>query len=98
MTAPIGRLEQPIANVCWYPREILRANAWNPNHVAPPELKLLRTSILEDGWTQPIVVGPTDEEDVFEVIDGFHRWLISDDPDVWRLTEGLVPVVVLDKG
>lgn len=98
MTAPIGRPLQPISNVMWVERERLHANAWNPNHVAPPELKLLRTSILEDGWTQPIVAGPHDTiADHFEVVDGYHRWLTSDDPDVWKLTEGYVPIVPIDK-
>lgn len=97
MTAPLGTASQPISSVVWIDRERLTANAWNPNHVAPPELDLLKTSIQEDGWTQPIVVGPTGDPDRFEVIDGFHRWTIAGDPEVWRLTDGLVPVVVLDR-
>lgn len=82
---------QPVSHVEWVPRESLRANDYNPNHVAPPERKLLRLSILEDGWTQPIVRRPDDE-----IVDGFHRWQTSDDPDVWAMTDGLVPVVTLE--
>lgn len=81
---------QPIHNVVWVDRNELRANDYNPNFVAPPELDLLKTSILEDGWTQPIVA-----RDDGEIVDGFHRWLISADIDVAALTGGMVPVVYL---
>jgi ParB-like chromosome segregation protein Spo0J len=85
-----GVESQPISGVRWVDRNELTANDYNPNFVAPPELDLLKTSILEDGWTQPIVVN-----DENEVVDGFHRWLISGDPDVAAMTGGLVPVVNL---
>ena len=81
---------QPISTVAWVPREMLTANSYNPNHVAPPELKLLKLSILEDGWTQPIVARPD-----HVIVDGFHRWTVSADPEVAALTDGLVPVVYL---
>lgn len=83
--------KQPVSRVQWVPRGKLKANAYNPNHVAPPELDLLRLSITEDGWTQPIVVLPD-----MTIIDGFHRWTVSADPAVRALTGGLVPVVVVD--
>lgn len=82
---------QPVSQVRWVPRGQLRANSYNPNAVAPPELELLRLSILEDGWTQPIVVLADNT-----IIDGFHRWTVSADPKVRALTGGLVPVVVVD--
>ena len=72
------------------PRENLHANNYNPNHVAPDEMALLRLSILEDGWTQPIVARPDGE-----IVDGFHRWTTSADRDVHLMTGGLVPVVFL---
>ena len=74
----------------WVPRDTLRANDYNPNHVAPLELELLKVSLLEDGWTQPIVI-----RDGGEIVDGFHRWLCSGDPRIGDLTGGLVPVVKL---
>lgn len=83
--------DQPLAGVEWVECGTLHANDYNPNHVAPIELKLLKTSILEDGWTQPIVC-----RDGGEIVDGFHRWtLASTDPQVRTLTDGLVPVVRL---
>lgn len=65
---------------------------------APPELLLLRLSILEDGWTSPIVVRPpTGKGDkvTYEITDGYHRWLVSKDPDVFAMTGGMVPVCIL---
>lgn len=90
-----GTARQPITNVVWLPRSYLHANAYNPNKVPPPELALLKISIQRSGWTQPIVVRPGEEEDSYEIVDGFHRWTVSGDPDVGDLTDGLVPCVVL---
>lgn len=81
---------QPVSRVRWVPRWQLRSNHYNPNAVAPPELELLRLSIVEDGWTQPIVVLPDNT-----IVDGFHRWTVSGDPSVKAMTGGLVPVVTL---
>lgn len=87
-------LEQPVSRVEWIDPHTLRANDYNPNHVAPPEMALLKLSILEDGWTQPIVA----REDG-EIVDGFHRWtLASTDPEVAVMTGGLVPVVRVRPG
>jgi ParB-like chromosome segregation protein Spo0J len=83
--------KQPVSNVHWVTRGKLKSNAWNPNRVAPPELDLLKLSILEDGWTQPIVALPD-----MTIIDGFHRWTVSADQAVRAMTGGLVPVVTVD--
>lgn len=92
--APVGADQQPISAVRWMPREHLTANQWNPNVQAPPEHRLLKVSILENGWTQPIVA--RDQADgTFEIVDGFHRWTVSADPEIAALSSGLVPVVVL---
>lgn len=81
---------QPVAHVEWRERATLTANAYNPNHVPPPELRLLKLSILADGWTQPIVARADGE-----IVDGYHRWLVAADPAIAALTGGLVPVVML---
>lgn len=83
--------DQPVSRVRWEPRGRLRANLYNPNAVAPPELELLKISIIEDGWTQPIVVLAD-----LTIVDGFHRWTVSADPRIRAMTDGLVPVVVID--
>lgn len=83
--------EQPIDTVEWVEPATLHANDYNPNIVAAPELALLKISLLEDGWTQPIVARPDGE-----IVDGFHRWtLATTDPEVAALSDGRVPVVRL---
>lgn len=82
--------DQPVSQVVWITRDMLRANDYNPNHVAPAELRLLKKSILSSGWTQPIVCRRDGE-----IVDGYHRYTVAADPDVAALTAGLVPVVYL---
>lgn len=82
---------QPVSKVTWRNRSELSANDYNPNNVAPPELELLIISILEDGWTQPIVILADGT-----IVDGFHRWLVSLDPRLFDKFAGMVPVVVID--
>lgn len=84
---------QPLSSVEWVLAEELTSNTYNPNHVAPPELRLLKVSLLADGWTQPIVANLENE-----IIDGFHRWTLAlKDSEVIDLTGGYVPVVRLDR-
>lgn len=83
---------QPVSRVRWVPRASLVPNDYNPNHVPPLELKLLKRSILLQGWTQPIVV----LADGVTIVDGFHRWTVAGDKQVAALTGGLVPIVVID--
>lgn len=85
--------DQPLSSLTWLSRDLLLPNAYNPNHVAAPELELLIISILEDGWTQPIVTLPKDENGNYQIVDGFHRWKVSDDPRIRKISEGLVPTV-----
>jgi len=83
---------QPINNMQWVHRDTLKANDYNPNRVAPVELELLKTSIKLCGWTQPIVARSTNE-----IVDGFHRWTVSADEEIFALTDGYVPVVFLSE-
>ncbi len=88
----------PVYNVRAVPVEKVHANDYNPNRVAPPELKLLELSIWEDGFTQPIVCYYDHEKDEYIVVDGFHRYTIMLTSDrVRKREQGLLPVVVIDK-
>lgn len=62
---------EPVDCVLWVPSDQVVANDYNPNSVAPPEMKLLEISIQEDGYTQPIVA--CGSGGYYEVVDGFHR-------------------------
>ena len=46
---------EPVDFVKWVVNENVVANDYNPNKVAPPEMELLEVSIMNDGYTQPIV-------------------------------------------
>jgi len=64
---------EPVDCVIWKHTDYVKANDYNPNAVAGPEMDLLKLSILADGYTQPVVTWKEENEDVVEIIDGFHR-------------------------
>lgn len=83
--------QEPVSSVQWVDRKNLSPNNYNPNKVAPPELELLIISILEDGWTQPIVV-----LNDMTIVDGFHRYTVSADKRLLAKYAGFVPIVVVN--
>jgi len=88
----------PAYNVQAIPVEKLRANEYNPNSVAPPEMELLYRSIKEDGYTMPVVVYYHKEKDVYEIVDGFHRYSIMlNHPDIYDREQGLIPCSIIEK-
>jgi len=90
--------ESPVYNVRKVPIDKIKANSWNPNHVAPPEMKLLYKSILEDGYTMPIVCYYIKENDTYEIVDGYHRYLtMLNHKDIYDREGGCLPVAVIDK-
>lgn len=44
--------DEPVDCVLWVKGELVEANDYNPNSVAPPEMKLLEKSIGEDGLVE----------------------------------------------
>ncbi len=90
--------KSPVYGVRAVPFEKVVPNTYNPNAVAPPEMALLYDSIKEDGYTMPIVCYYDAENDIYEIVDGFHRWQIMRDyPDIYEREEGMIPVSVIDK-
>ena len=90
--------QSPVYNVRPVPIEKIRANEYNPNSVAPPEMKLLYDSIKEDGYTMPIVCYYHAEDDMYEIVDGFHRYRIMlEHEDIRERENGMMPVSVIDK-
>lgn len=91
-------MKSPVYNVLSIPVQKIQANAYNPNSVASPEMKLLYESILNDGYTMPIVCYYLPEIDKYEIVDGFHRYtIIKKHKDIFDREEGKLPVVVIDK-
>ena len=58
----------PVYNVRAVPVEKVQANDYNPNVVAPPEMKLLELSIWEDGFTMPCVCYYNEQEELPVVV------------------------------
>lgn len=86
---------EPVECVQWVKSDLVLANDYNPNSVAPPEMELLHTSIQEDGYTQPIVVWQHDG--IYEVVDGFHRNRVGKEyADIRDRIHGYLPVVVIN--
>lgn len=94
----MSEYKSPVYNVKAVPIEKVKANDYNPNSVAPPEMELLEVSIWEDGYTQPVVTMYDADEDQYIVVDGFHRYLtIKNSKRIYERERGMLPVVVIDK-
>lgn len=86
------KIEMPVMKVKLVKTSKIIANDYNPNKVASPEMKLLEHSIKEDGYTQPIVTYYNKDEDIYIVVDGFHRYTVGK-----KLGLDKLPIVVIDK-
>lgn len=90
--------KSPVYHIISVPIEQIEPNTYNPNAVAPPELKLLYDSIREDGYTMPIVCYYDKEREKYIIVDGFHRYRIMlDHKDIYERENGRLPVSVIDK-
>lgn len=84
--------DQPVDLVLWVSAETVRGNEYNPNAVAPPEMRLLAHSVLANGYTMPIVTHEVADGDT-EVVDGFHRHRVGKEtPEVRERCRGRLPV------
>lgn len=87
---------EPVDCVLWVRSDDVQANDYNPNVVAPPEMRLLQRSIMADGYTQPIVAWPVEDGRV-EVVDGFHRNRVGREVGaVRKRVRGRLPVAVIN--
>lgn len=90
--------KSPVYNIVSVPIDKITANTYNPNAVAPPEMKLLYESIKADGYTMPIVCYYDKEKDTYIIVDGFHRYRIMlEHEDIYEREGGMLPVSVIDK-
>ena len=86
---------EPVDCVIWVKNDSVYANDYNPNSVAPPEMELLRLSISNDGYTQPIV-SMDNHNGTIEVIDGFHRNRVGKEcKEIQNRVHGYLPVVTI---
>lgn len=91
-------MKSPVYNVKAVPIERIQANSYNPNSVAPPEMKLLEKSIWEDGYTMPVVCYYLADVDKYEIVDGYHRYtVLCTSRRIRERENGMLPVVVIDK-
>ena len=91
-------MTSPVYNVIAVPIDKIRANSYNPNAVAPPEMKLLEISIWEDGYTMPAVCYYLPDEDIYEIVDGYHRYTtLKTSQRIFERENGMLPVVVINK-
>lgn len=90
--------KSPVYHVIAVPVEKIKPNTYNPNAVAPPEMRLLYDSIKADGYTMPIVCYYDKEEDIYIIVDGFHRYRIMlEYQDIYEREKGMLPVSVIQK-
>ena len=61
--------------VAWKDYNSVHPNHYNPNEMTWHDRKLLQTSLLEDGWTQPIVTLADGT-----IVDGEQRWFVAGMP------------------
>lgn len=88
---------EPVDCVRWIKSSEVVANDYNPNSVAPPEMKLLEHSIDKDGYTQPIVSWKNDKKEKYEVVDGFHRNRVGKECErIKNRIHGYLPLVVIN--
>ena len=93
-----NNFKSPVYTILAVPMEKIVPNDYNPNVMAPPEIKLLYDSIREDGYTMPIVCYYDRERDLYVIVDGFHRYRVMRDyPDIYEREGGMLPVSVIDK-
>jgi hypothetical protein len=87
---------EPVDCVQWIHADLVGANDYNPNAVAPPEMRLLEHSITEDGFTQPIVAWQNDGR--YEVVDGFHRNRVGKECSKVRdRIKGFLPITIVNQ-
>lgn len=90
--------KSPAYHVIAVPVEKIVPNTYNPNAVAPPEMRLLYESIKNDGYTMPVVCYYNKAEDHYVIVDGFHRYRIMlEHKDIYEREKGLLPVSVINK-
>ena len=89
---------QPVDRIHWVDINMVQANDYNPNSVAGQEMSLLYTSILHDGYTQPVVTIWDEDINKYVIVDGFHRYFTcKNNQDIKDRNHGRLPIVLIQK-
>lgn len=95
----LSPIKDPVDCVLWVKAEKVEANDYNPNAVAPPEMRLLHLSVKEDGFTQPIVSFSITDQDRYMIVDGFHRNRVGREyAEIRERILGRLPIAVVGAG
>ncbi|HGN1968919.1 TPA: IbrB-like domain-containing protein [Proteus mirabilis] len=91
---------EPTDCVLWIKQQQVITNDYNPNVMSPTEKRLLETSLVKDGYTQPVVVLPIQQSknkpSQWQVVDGYHRYLLSKKNSLNKRINGYLPITILD--
>lgn len=91
--------DEPIDYVEWVKADDVLPNDYNPNHVAPPEMELLYVSVLDNGYTQPVVTWPKENNGTRHVVDGEHRTRVGRErSNIRKRLHGYLPVTIVRSG
>lgn len=75
------------------PSTSVKPPSWKTTHILRPDMTLLKTSMIESGWLQPLVVRLADQT----IIDGTSRWHIACSEERFVKRHGSsVPVIYHD--
>jgi len=88
-----GKIPVPCCNTILVKTSLVVANLYNPNFVSDDKMELLKRSILDNGFCFPVVAIWDDDQQLFVVIDGFHRRIIGGSE--W-LDFDYIPIAVLN--
>lgn len=84
----------------WVEPDDLYPNDWNPNYMPDHRQDILVLSILDNGWTAPVVA-----QHDGQIVDGEHRWKLAKDERLRReealtpdgVPAGYIPVFFVDQ-
>lgn len=87
-----GPIKLPVMDTIIVPIDMVEANNYNPNTVPKNNMKLLETSIINNGFCYAVVTIWDEDLEKYVIIDGFHRYTIFKD----YLQAKEIPIIVLD--
>jgi len=87
----------PVCAIKLLPLNQISPNDYNPNKMGTPESRLLLHSLEQDGLTLPIIVNQLNKNELFTIIDGFHRYELLNKHPHLQPVKGYIPAIVLSK-